>query len=116
MDEFHLVGRTETVWDNLNPDFVTKFYLPFATEEDQNARILLECYDQDSKDNEIVSQDYLKRQDFIGQVTFNVFEVRKRRTVRQLQKTGKRVEERNVQMERSALVTKLFGTEVRVVS
>lgn len=30
------MGRTEIVWDNLNPQFTKKFYLPFEFVEIQN--------------------------------------------------------------------------------
>jgi len=73
--QFEMVGRTETVWDNLNPDFVSKFYLERSRMEREKSRLLLQFYDQDSKEVEELTPEYLKQQDFIGQVSFNVEEV-----------------------------------------
>lgn len=75
-NHFELVGRTETVWDNLNPDFVTKMYLPFATEVEKQVRILLQFYDQDQKDTVVPTMQNLAKQDFMGQAMFNLSEVR----------------------------------------
>jgi len=73
--QFRMVGRTETIWDNLNPDFVTKLYLPLKRSDEENTRVLLQYYDQDSKESLELSKEYLKKQDFIGQVMFNVVEL-----------------------------------------
>jgi len=73
--QFEMVGRTETVWDNLNPDFVSKFYLERSRMEREKSRLLLQFYDQDSKEVEELTPEYLKQQDFIGQVSFNVEEL-----------------------------------------
>eukprot|EP00188_Purpureofilum_apyrenoidigerum_P002396 Plantae.Rhodophyta-Purpureofilum_apyrenoidigerum.ctg2485.p1 GENE.Plantae.Rhodophyta-Purpureofilum_apyrenoidigerum.ctg2485~~Plantae.Rhodophyta-Purpureofilum_apyrenoidigerum.ctg2485.p1 ORF type:complete len:322 (-),score=67.20 Plantae.Rhodophyta-Purpureofilum_apyrenoidigerum.ctg2485:163-1128(-) len=73
--QFQMIGRTETVWDNLNPDFVSKFYLKKGQMEQDKTRVLLQFYDQDSKEVEELTPEYLKMQDFIGQVTFNVEEL-----------------------------------------
>lgn len=53
-------GRTETVWNDLDPIFITKFYLPYATEADTMVRLRLVVYDQDDESGSF------KRQDFIG--------------------------------------------------
>ncbi|XP_002732170.1 copine-8-like, partial [Saccoglossus kowalevskii] len=54
-------GRTEVIWDNLNPDFVTKFVLDYFFEERQELKF--ELYDVDSK-----SKD-LRKHDFLGAAT-----------------------------------------------
>jgi len=53
-------GRTEIIWNTLNPDFATKFIMSYHFEEQQKLRF--ELYDADSN-----SQD-LKEHDFIGWV------------------------------------------------
>eukprot|EP00170_Pyropia_yezoensis_P006308 contig_25662_g6327 len=53
-------GRTETVWNDLDPIFITKFYLPYASQADTMVRLRLVVYDQDDESGSF------KRQDFIG--------------------------------------------------
>lgn len=53
-------GRTETVWNDLDPIFITKFYLPHGTDADGMVRLRFVVYDQDDESGSF------KRQDFIG--------------------------------------------------
>lgn len=53
-------GRTETVWNDLDPIFITKFYLLYASQADTMVRLRLVVYDQDDESGSF------KRQDFIG--------------------------------------------------
>ncbi|XP_074644535.1 copine-8-like isoform X2 [Tubulanus polymorphus] len=50
-------GRTEIIWDNLNPDFVKKFVLNYFFEEQQ--RLKFELYDVDSKSHDLSKHDFL---------------------------------------------------------
>ena len=60
------VGRTEVVWDNNNPDFVKQFQVDYLFEQVQF--FVIEAYDCDDEEN---ATD-LRKQDMIGQVTFNL--------------------------------------------
>ena len=44
-DIWREIGRTEIVWNNLNPDFVTKVEVDYYFEENQS--FLIEAYDMD---------------------------------------------------------------------
>uniref|UniRef100_F6WJF4 C2 domain-containing protein n=1 Tax=Ciona intestinalis TaxID=7719 RepID=F6WJF4_CIOIN len=65
--EWREFGRTETIWNNLNPDFVKKFIIDYFFEERQAMRF--DVYDVDSK-----SPD-LSKHDFLGQVFCSLGEV-----------------------------------------
>eukprot|EP01047_Picozoa_sp_COSAG01_P050518 COSAG01_NODE_5116_length_4457_cov_5.704161_4_plen_530_part_00 len=54
------VGKTETIWDNLNPKFSTAFKVSYYFEREQNFRF--ECYDIDDESQ----RGNLAAQDFIG--------------------------------------------------
>ena len=56
--EYKEVGRTEVIWNTLNPDFVKKFVLDYFFEQSQ--KLKFELYDIDS-----VSRD-LSKHDFLG--------------------------------------------------
>nr|XP_002732563.1 PREDICTED: copine-8-like [Saccoglossus kowalevskii] len=56
-DAFVEFGRTEIIWNNLNPDFVKKFKLDYFFEERQELKF--ELYDMDSKDHNLQKHDYL---------------------------------------------------------
>lgn len=64
---FREFGRTETIRDNLNPDFVHKFVVEYHFEEMQNLRF--EIYDIDS------SSPNLKDHDFIGRMDCTLGEI-----------------------------------------
>jgi len=53
-------GRTETVWNDLDPLFIAKFYLPAGAQSDAMVRLRFVVYDQDDESGTF------KRQDFIG--------------------------------------------------
>uniref|UniRef100_H2YHH4 C2 domain-containing protein n=1 Tax=Ciona savignyi TaxID=51511 RepID=H2YHH4_CIOSA len=65
--EWREFGRTETIWNNLNPDFVKKFIIDYFFEERQAMRF--DVYDVDSK-----SPD-LSKHDFLGQAFCSLGEV-----------------------------------------
>ena len=46
LSQWKLVGKTETVMDNLNPDFTTRIKMPYVFESTQ--RLKFELWDQDS--------------------------------------------------------------------
>jgi hypothetical protein len=46
LGQWKLVGKTETVMDNLNPDFTTRIKMPYVFESTQ--RLKFELWDQDS--------------------------------------------------------------------
>ncbi|KAK3608098.1 hypothetical protein CHS0354_004755 [Potamilus streckersoni] len=52
-------GRTEVIWNNLNPDFVKKFVMNYFFEECQ--KIKFEVYDVDSKSADLAKHDFLGR-------------------------------------------------------
>lgn len=52
-------GRTETINDNLNPDFVKKFIINYYFEESQ--KLKFEIYDVDSKSSRLSDHDFLGR-------------------------------------------------------
>lgn len=66
-EEFREVGRTEVIWNTLNPDFVKKFVLDYFFEESQRLRFSL--YDVDS-----LSHD-LSKHDFLGQTECTLAEI-----------------------------------------
>eukprot|EP00188_Purpureofilum_apyrenoidigerum_P005995 Plantae.Rhodophyta-Purpureofilum_apyrenoidigerum.ctg8539.p1 GENE.Plantae.Rhodophyta-Purpureofilum_apyrenoidigerum.ctg8539~~Plantae.Rhodophyta-Purpureofilum_apyrenoidigerum.ctg8539.p1 ORF type:complete len:275 (-),score=52.09 Plantae.Rhodophyta-Purpureofilum_apyrenoidigerum.ctg8539:117-941(-) len=69
------VGRTETVWDEPNPDFAKKIVLPYNP--DGRCLCMVKLYDNDAwrkakSNDDSLSEQYLKKQDFIGSVTFDL--------------------------------------------
>ncbi|GAB1598493.1 copine-8-like isoform X3 [Argonauta hians] len=50
-------GRTEIIWNNLNPDFVKKFIIHYFFEESQ--KLKFEIYDVDSKSASLDKHDFL---------------------------------------------------------
>ncbi|XP_070574911.1 copine-8-like isoform X2 [Ptychodera flava] len=66
-NKFTEYGRTEIIWNNLNPDFVTKFSLDYFFEERQELKF--ELYDVDAK------SDDLSKHDFLGEVQCSLGEV-----------------------------------------
>ncbi|XP_066283169.1 copine-8-like isoform X2 [Branchiostoma lanceolatum] len=65
--EYREYGRTETIWNTLNPDFVKKFTIDYFFEESQ--KLMFKVYDIDSQ-----SAD-LSKHDFLGQVTCTLGEI-----------------------------------------
>jgi len=63
------VCRTETVWNDLNPRWVTSLDVGTGGVESENALLRLEVYDRDAK------SELLGKQDFLGGVTFRLKEV-----------------------------------------
>lgn len=61
------LGRTETVWDDLDPKFVRCFVLNY--QEEAPRELMVEVYDRDS------NQEGLGRQDFIGSAKFALGDV-----------------------------------------
>lgn len=55
------VKRTDTIWDNLNPEFPDQILLDYRFEQVQELRF--DVYDRDSKDS-----NNLKDHDFIGSI------------------------------------------------
>ena len=66
------IGRTDTVIDSLNPDFVHGIEVDFYFEEEQRFRF--DLYDQDD-----ATQDDLQFQDKIGSFRFRIADVISRR-------------------------------------
>jgi len=62
-------GRTECIYDNLNPVFVTNFDLDYYFEEQQF--FLIEAYDMDDGN----APENLGAQEFIGTVEFQLHQV-----------------------------------------
>ncbi|XP_076448583.1 copine-8-like [Babylonia areolata] len=52
-------GRTEIIWNNLNPDFVKKFVLHYYFEQSQ--KLKFEIYDVDSESPDLSKHDFLGR-------------------------------------------------------
>lgn len=52
-------GRTEIIWNNLNPDFVKKFVMHYYFEQSQ--KLKFEVYDVDSKSADLSKHDFLGR-------------------------------------------------------
>ncbi|XP_064632311.1 copine-8-like isoform X2 [Lineus longissimus] len=50
-------GRTEIIWDNLNPVFIKKFVMDYFFEESQ--KLKFEVYDVDSKSRDLRNHDFL---------------------------------------------------------
>jgi len=61
------LSRTETVWNNLNPYFVTSIDVAMSVSLDPDLKV--EVYDRDAK------SDQLNRQDFLGSCKFRIREV-----------------------------------------
>ena len=59
-ERWYEAGRTESIMDNLNPEWATKIDVDYFFEEEQKIRI--EVYDRDSNSSK------LKNQDFLGKV------------------------------------------------
>jgi Ca2+-dependent lipid-binding protein len=59
-----MVGKTEVIWDNHNPDFVKAFEVDYYFEETQ--RFLLEVYDMDDEN----APNDLSKHDFMGSTEF----------------------------------------------
>jgi len=64
---YKLLGQTEVIWDNLNPDFVQRFLVDFHFEEQQY--LLFKVWDVDNKEAD------LTKSDFIGEALFTLGEV-----------------------------------------
>ncbi|CAH1784993.1 unnamed protein product [Owenia fusiformis] len=65
--EWKEFGRTEIIWNNLNPDFVKKFQMEYFFEESQ--KIKFEIYDVDSKSRDLSKHDFLgKMECTLGEV------------------------------------------------
>lgn len=64
-----LIGKTEVIWDQHNPDFVRQFEVDYYFEEVQNFRV--EAYDIDDEDK----PDDLTKHDFIGAIEFTLSQV-----------------------------------------
>ena len=62
-------GRTECIFDNLNPHFVTNFEVDYMFEENQT--FLIEAYDMDDDKQ----PNNLKAQEYIGSVEFQLHQV-----------------------------------------
>ncbi|XP_064607503.1 copine-8-like [Liolophura sinensis] len=56
-NEWREFGRTEIIWNNLNPDFVKKFMVHYFFEESQ--KLLFKIYDVDSKSANLDKHDFL---------------------------------------------------------
>ncbi|KAL1420740.1 hypothetical protein MTO96_004473 [Rhipicephalus appendiculatus] len=56
-DKWWEMGRTETIRDTLDPDFVTKFLVDYYFEERQ--QLEFKVYDVDSKSTDLRSHDFL---------------------------------------------------------
>ncbi|CAL1529087.1 unnamed protein product [Lymnaea stagnalis] len=52
-------GRTEIIWNNLNPDFVKKFVMQYYFEQSQ--KLKFEVYDVDSSSSDLSKHDFLGR-------------------------------------------------------
>jgi hypothetical protein len=59
-----MIGRSEVIWDNHEPDFVKSFEVDYLFEESQ--KFYLEVYDMDDEN----SPNDLKKQDYIGSLEF----------------------------------------------
>ncbi|ESN89865.1 hypothetical protein HELRODRAFT_91316 [Helobdella robusta] len=57
--EYREIGRTEVIWNTLNPDFVKKFVLDYFFEESQ--KLKFELYDVDSMSTDLSKHDFLGR-------------------------------------------------------
>ena len=55
--EWNKLGRTEVIWDNLNPDFTTYFLLEFHFEE--QTFLKFKVYDVNDKSESIQNSDYI---------------------------------------------------------
>ncbi|CAC5407770.1 Protein BONZAI 1,Copine-3,Copine-8,Nicotinic receptor-associated protein 1,Copine-5,Copine-2,Copine-4,Copine-1,Copine-6,Copine-7,Copine-A,Copine-9 [Mytilus coruscus] len=55
----YILGRTEIIWNNLNPDFVKKFVMHYYFEQSQ--KLKFEIYDVDSKSADLSKHDFLGR-------------------------------------------------------
>jgi len=63
------IGKTECIYDNLNPIFVTNLNVDYLFEETQT--FLVEAYDMDDADQ----PDNYKAQEYIGSVEFQLHQV-----------------------------------------
>ena len=55
--EWREMGRTETIMDNLNPDFVRSFKMDYLFEEQQLLRF--DVYDLDSNSRDLSAHDFI---------------------------------------------------------
>mmetsp|Transcript_6909 Transcript_6909/g.14256 ORF Transcript_6909/g.14256 Transcript_6909/m.14256 type:complete len:366 (-) Transcript_6909:1647-2744(-) len=62
------VGQTETIWDNLDPMFMKKFYFRWETQEEREVWLQARFYDQDAETVE--EQQLSGSHDFIGSCEF----------------------------------------------
>lgn len=58
-NEWHEYGRTEVIWNNLNPDFAKKFVIDYYFEERQELKF--EIYDIDCDSPSLHKHDFLGR-------------------------------------------------------
>lgn len=65
----HKIGRTECIYDNLDPNFVTSFTVEYFFEETQT--FLIEAYDMDDDKQ----PENIKAQEFIGSFEFQLHQV-----------------------------------------
>ena len=65
--KWHEIGRTETIWDNLNPDWEKKFQMEYHFEVHQMLRFTI--YDIDSESRNLANHD------FLGQMTCSLGEI-----------------------------------------
>lgn len=63
------IGRTECIYDNLNPDFVTSIHVDYLFEESQV--FLLQAWDMDDRSQE----NNLRAQEYIGEIEFQLHQV-----------------------------------------
>ena len=71
------LGRTETIWDSLNPKFTKQFKTTYHFEMVQNFKIAL--YDRDAKTERLSDHDFLGEASFTfrgGHGNTRVFEIR----------------------------------------
>lgn len=64
-----LIGQTETIWDNSDPQFIASFEVKYFFEESQT--FIAEAYDTDDVDN----QRDLTKQEIIGRAEFSLHQV-----------------------------------------
>ena len=67
-NEYQDYGRTEIIWDNLNPDFQKKFIMEYHFEVHQMLRFLVYDVDDETFSN-------LDKQDFLGMIDCSLGEI-----------------------------------------
>ena len=70
-NKYREYGRTEIIWDNLNPDFEKKFLMEYHFEVHKMLRFLV--YDVD--DEIAMTNDNLDKQDFLGMTECSLGEI-----------------------------------------